>query len=330
MIVEEIVSRLDAKRNGDGWQAKCPAHQDREPSLSIKEGSDGRTLLHCHAGCSIENVLSALGLTHRDLFRDESPLNGARRNTSSGNGSEKPHAAPFDWETCVSAFTQKHRDKLSEWRGYSIEFCSALHSQRKTVGVHEGCLALPVHDRAGNVVGAHCRPKDGKAWFYSPKGIKAAPLIIGELIAGDPIHVFESQWDAFAYMDKSGEQSGVIITRGASNGLLVGYVAAEGSTVYLWTQHDEPGATWERDICANVKCAVKRVKIPADQHDLNDWTRAGATAGDLVEAIEHAEVIQEAPRPLIEFKRPSELKNFVPPPGLCSSAIVTLCAARCS
>ena len=318
MNVTEIVQRLNARRSGEGWQAKCPAHNDREPSLSIKEGVDGRTLLHCHAGCSTDNVLHSLGLTHRDLF-PVSSLNGVRREKPSGNASGndvKPHVAPFDWQPCVDAFTQKHLERLSQWRGYSREFCSSLHSQKKLVGVHEGCLALPVHDGAGKVVGAHCRTKDGKAWFYSPKGIKAVPLVIGELIAGDPIHVFESQWDAFAYMDKSGEQSGVIITRGASNGRFVGYVAPEGSTVYLWTQQDEPGAKWERDICANVKCAVKRVKIPADQHDLNDWTRAGATADDLVEAIEHAEVIQEAPRPLIEFKRPSELKNFVLPPGI--------------
>jgi hypothetical protein len=318
--IEEIVSLLNAKRSGEGWQAKCPAHPDREPSLSIKEGSDGRTLLHCHAGCSIDSVLSSLGLTHRDLFQDASHLNGVKRNTpsgnGSGNGSEKPHVALFEWETCVSAFTQKHRDKLSEWRGYSPEFCSSLHSQQKLVGVHEGCLAFPVHDRAGNVVGAHCRPKDGKAWFYSPKGVRAAPLIIGELSAGDPVHVFESQWDAFAYMDKSGEKSGVIITRGASNGRFVTDVVPEGSTLYLWTQHDEPGAKWEQDICARVKCAINRVKIPIENHDLNDWTRAGATTDSLAAVIMNAEVIQEPPRPLIEFKSPSQLKNFVPPPGI--------------
>jgi hypothetical protein len=162
------------------------------------------------------------------------------------------------------------------------------------VGVHEGCLALPVHDRAGNVVGAHCRPKDGKAWFYSPKGVKAAPLIIGDLSAGDPIHVFESQWDAFAYMDKSGERNGIIITRGASNGRFAADVTPGNATLYLWPQSDAPADKWVKDVCANVKCAVKRVKIPADHHDLNDWTRAGATTNDLIDAITNAELIREA------------------------------------
>lgn len=56
------------KRNGSGWKARCPAHDDKDPSLSIKEGNDGRVLLLCRVGCSTEAVVSALGLTFADLF----------------------------------------------------------------------------------------------------------------------------------------------------------------------------------------------------------------------------------------------------------------------
>src|SRR4029453_17491298 len=102
--------------------------------------------------------------------------------------------------------------------GYSIEFCYWL-KESGLVGLHDGCIAFPVHDRAGNVVAAHYRQKDG-SWRYYPSGVKGRPLVIGELIAGDTFNVFESQWDAFAFMDVSGERSGIIITRGASNGAL--------------------------------------------------------------------------------------------------------------
>ena len=47
----------------------------------------------------------------------------------------------------------------------------------------------------GSVVGAHYRIKDG-SWRYFPYGINTQPLVIGELLAGDTVHVFESQWDA--------------------------------------------------------------------------------------------------------------------------------------
>ncbi|MGA3268092.1 MAG: AAA family ATPase [Verrucomicrobiota bacterium] len=56
------------KKSGSGWQAKCPAHDDRTPSLSVSEGPDGRTLLHCHGGCNPEAVCAAVGITEADLF----------------------------------------------------------------------------------------------------------------------------------------------------------------------------------------------------------------------------------------------------------------------
>jgi len=113
------------------------------------------------------------------------------------------------------------------------------------------------------------------------------------LVAGDPVHLFESQWDAFAFMDTSGERDGIIVTRGASNGAIVTDLIPETSTVYVWTQSDAAGQKWERDICASVNVTIKRVKVPAPHKDLNDWTRAGATGDELYAAMNHAEVICE-------------------------------------
>ena len=67
--VDKILDRLQkVSRTARGWTALCPAHDDREPSLSINEGDDGRILLHCHAGCPTESVLRTLDMTFRDLF----------------------------------------------------------------------------------------------------------------------------------------------------------------------------------------------------------------------------------------------------------------------
>jgi Protein of unknown function (DUF3987) len=155
--------------------------------------------------------------------------------------------------------------------------------------LYDRCIAFPVHDGAGNVVAIHYRLKDG-SWRYFPQGAKVRPLVIGELISGDPIHPFESYWDAFAFMDVSGERSGIIITRGASNGVLVANLIPEGSTAYLWTQNDAAGEKWQHDICANVKATVKRTKVPAKFKDLNDWTKAGASSDDLLAAMLNAEI----------------------------------------
>lgn len=68
--IELVLKRLDhVKRSGEGkYLAACPAHEDRTPSLSIREAGDGTVLLRCWAGCETSTVLAVLGLEWRDLF----------------------------------------------------------------------------------------------------------------------------------------------------------------------------------------------------------------------------------------------------------------------
>src|SRR5215207_2802653 len=67
---ERILDRLDGvRRNGNTAAAKCSAHEDTNPSLSLR-AIEGQTLLHCFAGCAVEDVLSALGLGMGDLYDD--------------------------------------------------------------------------------------------------------------------------------------------------------------------------------------------------------------------------------------------------------------------
>lgn len=53
---------------GKGWRARCPAHGGKSASLSIAEGDNGTLLLHCFAGCSVHDVLAAVGLEVGDMF----------------------------------------------------------------------------------------------------------------------------------------------------------------------------------------------------------------------------------------------------------------------
>ncbi len=70
MSAETLLSCLDkVRRTGaDTWIACCPAHDDKHPSLTIRDTEDGRTLVHCFAGCSVDEVLGAVSLTFDDLF----------------------------------------------------------------------------------------------------------------------------------------------------------------------------------------------------------------------------------------------------------------------
>ena len=59
--IQEALSVLaGVRRIGGGWSALCPAHADRTPSLTLAEGGRSKLLLHCHAGCSFEQVIGAI------------------------------------------------------------------------------------------------------------------------------------------------------------------------------------------------------------------------------------------------------------------------------
>lgn len=59
MTAGSIARELHGRKSGAGWSCRCPAHDDREPSLSIRE-VDGKVLVHCHAGCDQQTVVDAL------------------------------------------------------------------------------------------------------------------------------------------------------------------------------------------------------------------------------------------------------------------------------
>lgn len=67
--VETVLARVNnSRKQGAGWMACCPAHEDKTPSLSITEGEDGKVLLKCFAGCSVESVVTSMGLKMSDLM----------------------------------------------------------------------------------------------------------------------------------------------------------------------------------------------------------------------------------------------------------------------
>jgi hypothetical protein len=78
--------------------ARCPAHDDRSPSLSIKECSDGRVLIHCFAGCSPDAILESIGLSFRDVMPDRV--------------GEKHHHKPRRWVSARDALQSLDHESL--------------------------------------------------------------------------------------------------------------------------------------------------------------------------------------------------------------------------
>ena len=141
MGVQDLLGRLDrVKRTGQGrWQARCPSHTDRGPSLSIRVLDDGRVLLHCFAGCEIHTVLSAVSLDMTALFPE--------REIQYGKSERRPFPAA-DVLRCVSfealvvatagaamltghPFSQIDRDRL-------IVAVGRIQSALTAAGLHHG------------------------------------------------------------------------------------------------------------------------------------------------------------------------------------------------
>jgi hypothetical protein len=103
--IDKLLPHLDrVRRVREGsWSACCPHHDDRGPSLSVRELDDGRLLLHCFAGCDVEEVVNAVGLTLEDLFPPRSPDagGGTKRERRPFSAIDLLDLAAFEASVCV-------------------------------------------------------------------------------------------------------------------------------------------------------------------------------------------------------------------------------------
>jgi hypothetical protein len=156
MTAQDLAEQLDGKRNGAGWMARCPAHEDRTPSLSITEGDGGKVLVKCFGGCPTENVLSAAGLTFADLHVSE-PFT--------------PHTTPRTYSPKKAASVllpaDHHGGSMAELR--AVALLRGLNPEALIIAAHRGLLSFGtvgglacwlVLDQSRNVVQA--RRMDGK------------------------------------------------------------------------------------------------------------------------------------------------------------------------
>jgi hypothetical protein len=122
--VERVLTHLwaldcDPRGNDErGYSAKCPAHNDRNPSLSIGQGHDGRALVFCHRGCALEEIAAALTLNMTELFEpDDKPADPAPKVVSERYDYVDEHGQLlFQVERLVpKGFRQRRPDGRGGW-----------------------------------------------------------------------------------------------------------------------------------------------------------------------------------------------------------------------
>ena len=297
LLMERLGLGGHAKKSG-----RCPFHDDSNPSFSVFQ-IDGLWFFKCHAGCGEGDEINFLekhkGVSRSDATKLYLEMAGCSPAAQTfwpklNNGDRET----FDWSHCVDALTESDLGRLGNERWLSRALCEWLR-EKQLVGVHNGCVAFP--NGNGTVVGAHVW-KGGKDWYHYPSGVGMHPFVIGDLRHAKQVHLFESQWDMLAFADLSGnyEAQGVafVATRGASNASLVKDRLPKGASVLAWPQNDTAGDKWLTDLSVFVPVlSVARVPsffrtlnefgkvVEIKLKDMNDWTKAGASAEDLYDAF---------------------------------------------
>ena len=97
MTLHDFLNNLEnIKGDGKEYSARCPAHNDRKNSLSVSQTTDGKILLHCHAGCTPEAVVSAMGFTMNDLFPEREGCQDGTKKTPPERGQVTDEYVYFD------------------------------------------------------------------------------------------------------------------------------------------------------------------------------------------------------------------------------------------
>jgi hypothetical protein len=251
--IAHVLDKLHGvKATGDHWQARCPGHNDRTPSLTISRGDDGRVLLHCFTGCDLDTILAGAGLETRDLFP---PTNG------NGNGhGPRRIVATYD-------YTDEHG------------------------GPHIQVRRHP-NGPDGKKVFSQWHADGAGGWIPGVKGLRRVVYRLHKLTGHSVVYAPEGEKDADrlwslglpATTNSGGAENW---TEDHANQL-----AAVGiRQVVVPLDNDDAGERHGRDVartCQAAGLAVKIVRLPnlPPKGDVSDWLDAGHTKDELLAIVD--------------------------------------------
>lgn len=258
MTYEEILSHFQVKKYGNGKaQALCPAHPDKEASLTITQGNDGKTLLKCHAGCSSESVVLAAGLKMADLF-SENRLSEER------------------WRTYIESREKRKIEAVYNYVSINGEYAYTkirLEGKKMLFGMlKDGRFEYGLKGRS---------KKEFNAIFGSVPRIKEA------IERKEPIFIPEGEKDVNTLIKKGY----VAFSCGGANDWNKNVSElCNGAEVIILADNDDPGKKLAATIEKDLKGISKRVKIivpmpDTPKADITDYFEAGHTVEEFENLI---------------------------------------------
>jgi putative DNA primase/helicase len=292
MTAESIARALGGHRAGARWIARCPAHDDRKPSLSIGTGNDGKVLVRCHAGCEQRDLIAAL--RERGLWQGAGWASGAARNLRRGSTEEfqqdaltRSQTAMAIWQASRAVEATLAADYLRS-RGLCLPAPPALRYRASlkhpSGGVWPALVALVTHGATGTPIAIHrtflARDGGGKA-PVDPAKMMLGPCRGGAVRLGEPgavLMVGEGIETCLAAMRATGSAAWAALS---TSGLRSLDLPHDVRDVIVLADGDEPGEAAAQDCARRWRREGRRVRIarPPQGTDFNDLLNPSVTGG---------------------------------------------------
>lgn len=305
---EYIAIALDGKRNGSGYMVYCPCHDDHTPSLSIRDGGNGKLLVHCFAGCDGTDVLAELRrLRLLDGYENKGTRNSRKHAAySSSDDAERKRLerARIIWRSSTSLNVKTPHDRASEqqierskvahlhtWpahvylkthRGITPPFPEALRG-RNIVHNERGLLMEPelvaaLQDLKGNLCAVQVTTLDGET--FAKAKIKTPRKTFGKMggaacqlaPAGKTLGLAEGLEDALSAMELTGIPTWAACGAGRLHQIAIPPIVRE---LIIFADNDKPGQEAANKAADHFSERGLRVRIliPIDEKDCNDVIR---------------------------------------------------------
>jgi putative DNA primase/helicase len=271
--LQQLLARLDgAKRSGDGWKCRCPAHPDKNPSLSISLADDGKILVRCHAGCTTASVMETIGLPMALLSGSagRQPHSPHQRSTKNNKQAKKP----FPSLKAIADHAAKHKKGTVE----------STHTYANDDGT-PAFAVIRVRQPDGGKEIPQVRP-EGDGWVYGGIGNNRPLYNLPALLAASPA-------TPVAFVE--GEQKAELMkmlgflststSQGAGNAGKTDLSPLAGRVVHLFDDNDEPGRKHMQQVAELALAAgakqVLVVTLPGlpEKGDIVDFVEAQRAAG---------------------------------------------------
>ncbi len=290
--VQRVIEALRAcgcnpKQSGTGWSARCPAHADKAPSLSVGTGDDGRALVYCHAGCTVDAVCSAIDMRLADLFADDpNRRNGlAPRTRPSITVTETPRKPAHngsigDGDAKTFPTARDAVAELERWRGGDTR--SATWTYHDASGEPVGLVV-----RWDTPTGKDVRPvsKTPAGWIIGGMPTPRPLYSLLKLLATEPgARVYVTEGEKAADAARAVGLVATTSTHGSKSAKESDWSPMAGRDVVILPDHDDAGEGYADDVAKLAKTAgaksVRVVRLVELWADLPN-------GGDMADLLEH-------------------------------------------